>query len=143
MRSLQEYGKLIKTIHILRWYCEPLRRRKMGRQLNKDEALHSLRGHLFFANQAHLRSQQEDQLLYQVDCLNLVINAIIIWNTVYIDKVVQQLRKEGYEISDDDLKSIWPTRQKHLNVYGAYLYEAEWIGQKLDLRPLHQPESQP
>ena len=143
MRSLQEYGKLIKTIHILRWYCEPLRRRKMGSQLNKGEALHSLRGHLFFANQAHLRSQQEDQLLHQVDCFNLVINAIIIWNTVYIDKVVQQLRKEGCEISDDDLKSVWPTRQRHLNVYGAYLYEAEWIGQQLGFRPLRQPGSQP
>lgn len=48
MRSLQEYGKLIKTIHILRWYCEPLRRRKMGSQLNKGEALHSLRGSSIF-----------------------------------------------------------------------------------------------
>ena len=141
MRSLQEYGKLIKTIHILRWYCDPAKRRKMGRQLNKGEALHSLRGHLFFANQAELRSQQDEQLLHQVGALNLVINAIIIWNTVYIDKVVQQLRKDGLEISDEDLQSIWPTRQKHLNVYGAYLYEAERIGQSLDLRPLHQPGS--
>jgi TnpA family transposase len=143
MRSLQEYGKLIKTIHILRWYCDPLKRRKMGRQLNKGEALHSLRGHLFFANQAQLRSQQDEQLLHQVGCLNLVINAIIIWNTVYIDKVVQQMRNDGCEITDEDLQSIWPTRQKHLNVYGAYLYEAERIGQKLDLRPLHQPGVQP
>ena len=143
MRSLQEYGRLIRTIHILRWYCDPLKRRKMGAQLNKGEALHSLRGHLFFANQAQLRSQQDEQLLHQVSALNLVINAIIIWNTVYIDKVVQQLRNEGHEISDEDLQSVWPTRQKHLNVYGAYLYEAERIGQKLDLRPLHMPDSQP
>ena len=143
MRSLQEYGKLIKTIHILRWYCDPVKRRRMGRQLNKGEALHSLRGHLFFANQAELRSQQDEQLLNQVGCLNLVINAIIIWNTVYIDKVVQQLRADGREITDVDLQSIWPTRQKHLNVYGAYLYEAERIGQKLGLRPLHLPGSQP
>ncbi|MEL7051103.1 MAG: Tn3 family transposase [Cyanobacteria bacterium J06588_5] len=82
-------------------------------------------------------------MLHQVDCLNLVINAIIIWNTVYIDKVVQQLRKEGYEISDDDLKSVWPTRQRHLNVYGAYLYETERIGQQLGLRHLRQPGPQP
>ena len=143
MRSLQEYGKLIKTIHILRWYCDPVKRRKMGRQLNKGEALHSLRGHLFFANQAQLRSQQDEQLLHQVGALNLVINAIIIWNTVYIEKVVQQLRKDGLEISDEDLQSVWPTRQKHLNVYGAYLYEAERIGHKFDLRPLHRPGSQP
>jgi len=28
------------------------------------------------------------------------------WNMVYIDKVMSQLRKESYEISDDGLKSV-------------------------------------
>ncbi|CAN5723253.1 hypothetical protein BH23CYA1_BH23CYA1_17940 [soil metagenome] len=78
----------------------------MGRQLNKGEALHSLRAHLSFANRAELRSPQDVHLLNQVGCLNLLINAIIIWNTVYIDKVVQQLRKDGCEITDEDLQSI-------------------------------------
>ena len=47
MRVLQEYGRLIKTIHILRWYADEANRRRLKRQLNKGEALHSLRSHLF------------------------------------------------------------------------------------------------
>ncbi len=35
MRSLQEYGKLIKTIHILRWYVDEAKRRRLNRQLNR------------------------------------------------------------------------------------------------------------
>jgi TnpA family transposase len=95
MRVLQEYGRLIKTIHILRWYADETNRRRLKRQLNKGEALHILRSHLFYANQGEIKTQQDDQLLNQVGCLNLVTNAIIVWNTVYINKVVQQLRLEG------------------------------------------------
>ena len=49
-RALQEYGRLIKTLHILRWYCQPDDRRRITRQLNKGEALHDLRAFLMVAN---------------------------------------------------------------------------------------------
>ena len=143
MRSLQEYGKLIKTIHILRWYADEGNRRRLNRQLNKGEALHSLRSHLFFANQGELRTQSDEQLRNQVGCLNLVTNAIIVWNTVYIEQVLCQLRHEGYPMSDEQLKAIWPTRHLHLNVYGKYLFELTRIGQKQGLRPLRSPAFQP
>ncbi|MGP1387863.1 MAG: Tn3 family transposase [Thainema sp.] len=143
MRSLQEYGKLIKTIHILRWYADEGNRRRLNRQLNKGEALHSLRSHLFFANQGELRTQSDEQLRNQVGCLNLVTNAIIVWNTVYIEQVICQLRHEGYPMSDEQLKAIWPTRHLHLNVYGKYLFELTRIGQKQGLRPLRSPAFQP
>lgn len=143
MKSLQEYGKLIKTIHILRWYADEAHRRRLNRQLNKGEALHSLRTHLFFANQGKLRTQKDEDLRNQVGCLNLVTNAIIVWNTVYIDQVFQQLKQEGRSISDEDIKAIWPTRYLHLNVYGRYLFNVDQIGQRQTLRPLRLPESQP
>ncbi len=45
-------------------------------KVNKGEALHSLRSHLFYANQGEIKTQQDDQLLNQVGCLNLVTNAM-------------------------------------------------------------------
>ena len=136
MRALQEYGRLIKTIHLLRWYADQTNRRRLKRQLNKGEALHSLRSHLFYANQGELKTQQDDQLLNQVGCLNLVTNAIIVWNTVYISEVVQQLRQEGQSINDEDLKYIWPTRHSNINVYGKYHFNLKEFRQKHPLRPL-------
>ena len=137
MRVLQEYGRLIKTIHILRWYADETNRRRLKRQLNKGEALHSLRSHLFYANQGEIKTQQDDQLLNQVGCLNLVTNAVIIWNTVYIAEVVQQLRQEGRFIDDEDLKHIWPTRYAHINVYGQYHFDQKRLRKKYPLRALH------
>ncbi len=141
MRVLQEYGRLIKTIHILRWYADETNRRRLKRQLNKGEALHSLRSHLFYANQGEIKTQQDDQLLNQVGCLNLVTNAIIVWNTVYIDEVVQQLKHEGRSIDDEDLKHIWPTRHLHINVYGQYHFDKKRLRKKYPLRALRNPGS--
>ena len=141
MRVLQEYGRLIKTIHILRWYADEANRRRLKRQLNKGEALHILRSQLFYANQGEIRTQQDDQLLNQVGCLNLVTNAIIVWNTVYIDQVIQQLRQEGHSIGDEDLKYIWPTRHTHINVYGQYHFDKKRLRKKHPLRDLRNPSS--
>ena len=143
MRALQEYGRLPKTIHILRWYADQANRRRLNRQLNKSEALHSLRSELRFANQGKVLGQQDEELRNQVGCLNLVTNAVIVWNTVYIHKVVQQLRQEGIEVDDEDLKHVWPTRYGHLNIIGSYHFNPEEIGKEGELRSLNIPGFQP
>ena len=66
------------------------------RQLNKDEALHDLRATLVIANKGHLRHPRGEHLAHQASCLNLVTNAVIVWNTVYMAAVVEQLKQEGY-----------------------------------------------
>ena len=53
--ALQEYGRLIKTIFILRYLEDEAYRRRINRQLNKGEALHMLREFLFFANKGTIR----------------------------------------------------------------------------------------
>lgn len=142
-RALQEYGRLVKTIHILRWYVDTANRRRINRQLNKGEALHSLRSHLFYANQGQVLELSDEQLLHQVGCLNLVTNAIIVWNTVYIQRVVQSLREQGHLITDEDLSQIWPTRHAHINIYGRYHFNLDHIGKEQPFRPLRQSGSQP
>lgn len=115
----------------------------MNRQINKGEALHALSSHLCYGAQGEIRGQQDEQLQYQVGCLNLVTNAIILWNTVYIERVVQQLRQEGYSFNDEDLKHIWPTRHAHVNVYGKYHFNLENIGKQRGFRAMRIPESFP
>ena len=105
-KALQEYGRIPKTIHILRWYESEENRRRINRQLNKGEALHGLRSFLCFANKGFIRRRYEDELKNQVGCLNLVTNAVIIWNTVYMSAVVEQLKAEGYPVQESDLEHL-------------------------------------
>jgi len=137
-QALQEYGRLIRTVHVLRWYANNDDRRRVMRQLNKGEALHDLRAYLMIANKGQLRRKRGEELVNQASCLNLVTNAVILWNTVYIAEAVEQLKREGYPVNENDLPHIWPTRYEHINVYGRYHFNIEEAWRRKGLRPLRQ-----
>jgi TnpA family transposase len=140
--ALQEYGRLVRTLHIMRWYAYPEERRRVLRQLNKGEALHDLRAALMIANKGTLRHPRGEVLAHQASCLNLVTTAVIVWNTVYMAAVVEQLKQEGYPVQDSDLAHIWPTRYAHINVYGKYHFNLDEARRRQGLRPLRHPGRQ-
>jgi hypothetical protein len=69
----------------------------------------------------------------------LVTNAVLCWNTVYMAAAVEQLRREGYPVQEQDLAHVWPTRYVHINVYGKYHFNVEEVWGRHGLRPLRQP----
>jgi TnpA family transposase len=64
--SFAEYGRMIKTIFILRYLMNQPYRRKINNQLNKGERLHDLRRFLFFAHQGAIRQRHEEELTVTV-----------------------------------------------------------------------------
>jgi TnpA family transposase len=71
-----------------------------------------------FAQEGQIRKSQLQDQANQASALTLVTNAIIVWNTRYMQAVVDQLRSEGYVVSEDDLKHISPCRFEHINKHG-------------------------
>jgi TnpA family transposase len=138
-RTLQEYGRLVRTLHILRWYNDEDQRRRIQRQLNKGEALHSLRAAISVANRGILRQKNEEGFTQQAGCLNLVTNAVIIWNTVYMAAVIEQLKQEGYPVCDRDVAYIWPTRHRYINFHGQFLFNIDEAQRRTGLRELRKP----
>src|SRR5262245_34895354 len=139
VRSMQEYGRLIKTNFILRYLCNPEFRRQIHRQLNKGEALHALRRYLMVAQEAQIRKRYPDDQLNQAHCLNLVTNAVVVWNTIYTWQAIEQLKREGRQIDEEDVRHLSPARYEHINVYGRYFFP---IGEEMNrkgLRPLRKP----
>ena len=130
-------GCLVKTQFILRWIENQDYRRRIHRQLNKGEALHALRRFLFFAHEGKVQRRQADQQTNQVLCLNLVTNAIVTWNTVYMNAAIERLRAEGRIGRDIDLGHLSPALYGHVNPYGKYRFEIE--GRAPSLRPLRSP----
>ena len=130
---LKEYGHIEKTIHVLKYISDEGYQRKIGKQLNKGESLHILRQFLFFLNESKIRiSDPEDQQL-QADCLNLMTNAVILWNTVYMWKAIEQLKNDGYTVTDDDIAGLSPCRFEHINRLGKILFNSR---KRLKMRPL-------
>jgi TnpA family transposase len=140
-RALQEYGRLNKTIFILRYLLTEQVQRRIGTQINKGEALHALRGFLFLANEAKIRRRHYEEQLNQASCLNLVTNAVVLWNTVYMSAVLDQLKAQGYPVDDADVAHLWPARYANINPYGKYRFNVEGEFHRKGLRPLRQPDS--
>ena len=115
-RALQEYGRLVKTIFILRYLESEQLRRRINTQLNKGESLHSLREFLFFANKGTIRRKQEEEQTNQAGCLNLLTNAVIAWNTVYMAAVIDRLRADAprHAIVDEAIRS-WTEELEEIN----------------------------
>lgn len=134
-KALQEYGKIAKTISILRYAVSEELRREISTQLNKGEALHDLQQFLHLGREGRVYARQPDEQETHFGCLNLLINMVVVWNTVYMAKVIDQLKLEGHEISDDDLKHLSPARRGHINPYGKYEFDFDAL-KAGELRPL-------
>ncbi len=90
-QAIAEIGRIDKTIHTLNFIDDEARRRGTLLQLNLGEGRHSLARDVFHGKRGELfqryREGQEDQL----NALGLVINMIVLWNTLYGVKRYQYL----------------------------------------------------
>jgi TnpA family transposase len=140
-KALQEWGKLNETIFILKYLQKPEYQKKIRVQLNKGEALHALRRDLSIANEGKIRKRNHEDQLNQAACLNLVVNVITVWNTVYMQAALEQLKNEGYEINEDDIRHLSPARSEHINMYGRYYFNVEEGLKRKGLRELRKPSN--
>lgn len=69
-------------------------------------------------------------------CLNLLTNLVVVWNTVYLQEVVTQLRQEGQVVAAEDLRFLSPARYRHINRLGRYSFLPDETGLLAGLRPL-------
>jgi TnpA family transposase len=136
-RALQEYGRLIKNF-VLAWLVDEELRRRVGRQLNKGEQLHALRRFLFYANEGHVRHRTPEQQTGQAICLSVVVNAIIVWNTVYTQRILNQLRADGQLITTSEIEQISPLPHQHINAYGHHTFNL--ASRPTGYRPLRTPQ---
>ncbi|HSX77669.1 MAG TPA: Tn3 family transposase [Candidatus Saccharimonadia bacterium] len=111
-------------------------RHRIRAQLNKGEKLHDLRKFLFFAREGVVSQQYEEGQSNQAGCLNLLTNAVIVWNTVYMQAALHALQAEGYPVREEDLGHLWPTRFTHVHRYGKYQFNVAEAKARKGLRLL-------
>jgi TnpA family transposase len=135
-KALLEYGKLLRTAHALRWFTDEAFRRRIGRQLNRGEALNDLRRFIFYANRGQVRHHHHDQQTMQAMCNTLVVNACILSTTGYLQDALDARRAAGHQISDAVIAHLTPTRFEAINPYGDLRFEVAAILARTGRRPL-------
>ncbi len=118
--ALSQLGRLIKTLHILRYIQEEKLRDAIQMQLNRGEFRHILAKSLFFANWGTFRSGDYEEVMNKASCLSLLSNAVLVWNTVHIARIVDQLRAAGHLVEDENLARVSPLIHAHVIPNGSY-----------------------
>ena len=118
--ALSHLGRLVKTIHILRYIHEEPLRQAIQLQLNRGEFRHILAKWIFFANQGDLRAGDYEEVMHKASCLSLLSNAVLIWNTAQMSRILAQLRAAGQQVNDEDLARVSPLAHAHVIASGSY-----------------------
>jgi TnpA family transposase len=135
-RALEELGRIIKTLYLLAYIDDEAYRRRILNQLNRGEGRHQLARVVFRGKRGELRERYREGQEDQLGALGLVVNAIILWNTIYMDAVLNQLRAEGFDVRDEDLARLSPLGHEHINMLGRYAFTLPEPVARGELRPL-------
>lgn len=124
-KALRELGRIERTMFMIEWYSSPALRRRCQAGLNKGEAAHKLKRAVFFHERGEIRDRSFDSQAFRASGLNLVVSAIVHWNTVYLSRATAHLRQQGRHIPDELLKHVSPLSWEHINLTGIYSWDAE------------------
>jgi hypothetical protein len=119
-RAFSELGKIIKTIYLLSYIDDDAYRRRILTQLNRQEGRHSVARTIFYGQRGELRQRYREGQEDQLGALGLVVNATILWNTMYLDRILNHIRAAGQALNSEDVVRLSPLQHEHLNVLGRY-----------------------
>ncbi len=104
--------------------------------MNKGEAKNTLARAVCFNRLGEIRDRTYDQQRHRASGLNLVVAAIVLWNTVYLERAVNALRLQGRAIDQGLLKHVAPIHWNHINLTGDYTWRQNKRVEKGGFRPL-------
>ena len=139
-KALKEIGRLDRTLFTLDWISDPALRRRANAGLNKGEARNALARAVFFHRLGEIRDRTFENQRYRASGLNLAVAAIILWNTVYLGRAVDELCSRGEILPDELLSHVAPLGWEHIAFNGDYVWPAESIA--IAFRPLRNPRAE-
>ena len=111
---------------------------KIQAGLNKGEARNALARAVFMHRLGEIRDRKPENQSYRASGLTLLTAAISLWNTVYMERAVDALKRKGVKINEQLLSHLSPLGWEHINLTGDYIWKSNRIpsaGKFRRLRP--------
>lgn len=110
----------------------------MNRQLTVQESRHRLARKICHGNRGQIRQAYREGQEDQLAALSLVLNAVVLWNTRYLNAIIEELRAKGLTAREEDVARLSPLGHAHLNCLGRYAFTTRLVD---GLRPLRDPSA--
>ncbi|MCZ6417899.1 Tn3 family transposase, partial [Vibrio parahaemolyticus] len=121
-KALREIGRLERTLFMLDWLRDPALRRRVQAGLNKGESRNALARAVFMHRLGEIRDRRLENQSYRASGLTLLTAAITLWNTVYIERAIEALKRKGIEADGDLIAHLSPLGWEHINLSGDYIW---------------------
>jgi len=139
-QAIIEIGRINKTLYLLNYIDNEEYRRRILTQLNRGEGRHSVARIICHGDRGEIRKRYREGQEDQLGALGLVTNAVILWNTIYMQAALDHLRNDSFEIKEKDEARLSPLLYGHVNVLGQYSFRLNDQVMKGQLRPLNQDD---
>jgi TnpA family transposase len=134
--ALNEIGKLERTAFVLTYWLDPALQQRVRRGLNKGESVYRLARAVAIGQEGEMRERELYDQMNRASCLMLLVGMIAAWNTVYLDRIVVALEKQGAPVPVEYLQHISPLSWQHINFLGRYEFDLDRTYSLDNLRPL-------
>lgn len=108
---------------MLDWLESPALRQRCQAGLNKSEQRHQLTQAICTFKQGRIADRTHEAQQFRASGLNLVIAAIVYWNSTYFADAVAHLRSQGEDLPDELLAHVSPVGWNHIGFSGDFLWE--------------------
>jgi TnpA family transposase len=134
--ALRELGRIERSLFTLDWLQNVELRRRVHAGLNKGEARNALARAVFFNRLGEMRDRSFENQRYRASGLTLVTAAIVLWNTVYLERAIQANRDHGQPVDENLLQHVSPLGWEHINLTGDYVWRQDRRVERGKFRPL-------
>ena len=107
-------------------------------QLNRGEGRHSVARVICYGQRGEIRKRYKEGQEDQLGALGLITNAVILWNSIYMQAALDHIRQQPLEIREEDEARLSPLVYSHINVLGHYSFTLAEQVMNGQLRPLNQ-----
>lgn len=125
-QALKEFGKIIKSRFILKYYDDCQYRQAIEKQLNKGESSNKFSKAVSFGNNpAFTQGEKEDQEVAE-GCRRLIKNAAVCWNYLYLSRELATGKDETRKAELlDAIRHGSALTWKHFNLHGEFDFSDE------------------
>ena len=121
-QAIMEVGRVNKTLYLLNYIDDEDYRRRILTQLNRGEGRHAVARAICYGQRGEIRKRYREGQEDQLGALGLVTNAVVLWNTLYMQEALSHLRSIGEGSEDEHIARLSPLMHGHINMLGHYTF---------------------
>ena len=140
-KALRDIGRIERSLFILDRFRDTSLRRCVQTGRNKVEVRNALARAVFMHRLGEIGDMGLDNPSYRASGLILLTAAILLWNTVYLERAIESLRLKEIPLNEQLITHLSPLGWGHINLSGDYFWRTNLKLRQGKYRTLHSVNS--